>query len=280
MALKSLVVFVEPSSIGDTRVRYAVELARRHRAHLIGVFVQPKAWDTQRSDEFIRGADAIRKMMARHEVAEHDVLVSAEASFSHEAGNEDFSHEFQIIQDGDEDDRARAICLHTDLVIAGHPQPGGLPKTWTPERMLLDTGIPFLILPKEWPTERLAANVLLAWNASREARRAVSDALPFLTAAQSVAVAIVDTETGSSLDEHSGAEIAKFLLRHGIKPHIEHLNSEQASIADVILEHAVRNKSDMIVLGAYSHSKARELLFGGVTRSLLNSVTIPTLISH
>ena len=280
MALKSLVVFIEPSSIGDLRVRYAVELARRHRAHLIGVFVQPKAWDTERSDEFIRGADAVRSMMARHDVAEHDALVSAEACFAREAGHDTFTHEFQIIRDDDADDRARMICLHTDLVIAGHPEPGGLPKAWSPERMLIATGIPFLIVPNEWPVERVATNILLAWNGSREARRAVNDALPFLIAAQSVAVVIVNSETNSASDEHSGAEIANFLLHHGVEPHVEHLGSRLASIADVILDYAVRNRSDLIVIGACSHSKTRELLFGGVTRSLLRSVTIPTLIAH
>ena len=280
LAFKSLVVFVEPSSVGESRVRYAVKLALHHHAHLIGVFVVPKAWDSEPSDSYVRGAEAIRSMLARHEAAERAALMLAGQSFAQAAGHQDFTCEFRVIHDGDTGDLARVNSLHSDLVIVGHPLPGGLPKPWSPERMLIATGVPFLIIPKEWQSEYVATNVLLAWNASREARRAISDALPILIAARSVAVVVVDPEKNASHGEEPGADIAHFLSRHGVIAHVERLSSNRMPVADVILGYAARDKSDLIVLGAYSHSQTQEMLFGGVTRSLLKSVTIPTLIAH
>jgi nucleotide-binding universal stress UspA family protein len=122
--------------------------------------------------------------------------------------------------------------------------------------------------------------VLLAWNASREARRAISDALPILIAAQSVAVVVVDLAEIVSHGEEPGADIAHFLSRHGVIAYVEQLSSSEASVAETIFNFATRDKVDLSVLGAYSHSQTREMLFGGVTRSLLNSVTISTLIAH
>lgn len=280
MALKSLVVFVEPSSLGESRVRYAVKLALRHHAHLIGVFIVPKAWDSEPSDSYVRGAEAIRSMLARHEAAERRTLQRASDSFAQAAGHSDFTSEFRVIRDGDAGDLAKVNSLHSDLVIVGHPLPGGLPKPWSPERMLIATGIPFLIIPKEWQSDHVATNVLLAWNASREARRAISDALPILMAARSVTVVVVDPDKTNAHGEEPGADIAHFLSRHGVAAHVEQLRSNGTTVADTILDFAKRDKSDLIVLGAYSHSRTREILFGGVTRSLLQLVAIPTLIAH
>ncbi len=280
LSLKSLIVFIEPSSVAESRLRYAVKLALQHHAHLIGVFIVPKAWDSEPADCYIRGADAIRNMLARHEAAERDTLLSAGRKFEQAAGHDDFTYEFRVIRDSDAGDLARVNCLHSDLVIVGHPLPGGLPKLWSPERMLISTGVPFLIIPDEWQSELMPTNVLLAWNASREARRAISDSLAILMTAQSVAVVVVDPERNLSHGEEPGADIAHFLSRHGVVARVEQLSSNQASVADTILDYAARDKSDLIVLGAYSHSQTRERLFGGVTRSLLKSVTIPTLISH
>jgi nucleotide-binding universal stress UspA family protein len=280
MALKSLVVFVEPSDAGEARVRYAVRLAMQHEAHLIGVFIVPTAWETDPSDCYIRGTGAIREMVERHNAAERAALSAAGDKFAALAGRESYSFEFRVVRDGDTAELARLQCLHTDLAVVGHPSPGGLPNRWSPEQMLLSTGVPLLIVPQGWHDAPVATNVLLAWNASREARRAITDSLPLLRAARSVSVVVVDAEKNELHGQEPGADIAHFLSRHRVPTQVEQLHSKGAPIAKVILNYAAENHSDLIVLGAYSHSPKRELLFGGVTRSLLNPVTIPTLIAH
>lgn len=280
MALKSLVVFVDPTAVCEARIRYAARLAVQHGAHLIGAFVMPKAWQNDRSNAFIQGGSAIREMLERHGLAERKALSDASQRFETLAGREGPSFEFRVVQDNEIVDLALLHCLHTDLVVVGHPAPGGLPPPWTPERMLLSSGVPHLIVPQDWRDGPVATNVLLAWNASREARRAVTDSMPILAEAASVAVVVVDAEKNQMHGHEAGANMAHFLSRHGVTARVEQLQSRGAQVADVIRRYAADDKSDLIVLGAYSHSARRELLFGGVTRSLLANVTIPTLISH
>lgn len=279
MALKSLAVFVEPSDAGESRVRYAVKLAMQHGAHLIGVFIVPRTWENERAD-YIRGASAIREMVERHNAAERAALLAVGQKFEALAGRDSYSFEFRVIGDGDTGELARLNCLHTDLVIVGHPSPGGLPRQWSPEQMLIATGVPMIILPQEWRHEAIATNILLAWNASREARRAITDSLAILKAARSVSIVVIDAEKTGLHGQEPGADIAHFLSRHGVRARVEQLRSEGSAIADVIIRYAAEDRSDLIVLGAYSRSRNSELLFGGVTRSMLSAVTIPTLIAH
>ncbi|MBB1092614.1 universal stress protein [Rhodopseudomonas pseudopalustris] len=280
MSLKSLVVFVESTDACEARIRYAARLALRHDAHLIGAFVLKNAWRNDRSDGFIQGGGAIREMLERHGLAERKALQDATQRFEALAGRENSSFEFRVLRDDDIGNLARLHCLHTDLVVVGHPAPGGLPSTWLPEQMLLSAGVPLLIVPQGWSDGPIANNVLLAWNASREARRAITDSLPILKAADSVAVVVVDAEKNPLHGHEPGADIAHLLSRHGVAVRVEQLQSKGTSVADTIRRFAAEDQSDLIVLGAYGHSRRRELLFGGVTQSLLSTVTVPTLIAH
>ncbi|MCG6206526.1 universal stress protein [Rhodopseudomonas sp. HC1] len=146
--------------------------------------------------------------------------------------------------------------------------------------MLLSSGVPHLIVPQGWHDGPVATKVLLAWNGSREARRAITDSLPILKAAESVAVVVIDAGKNPLHGPEPGADIAHLLSRHGVTARVEQLQSKGTPVADVIRRFAADDRSDLIVLGAFSHSPKRELLFGGVTRSLLGVVTIPMLIAH
>ncbi|MGH6809179.1 MAG: universal stress protein, partial [Ensifer adhaerens] len=146
--------------------------------------------------------------------------------------------------------------------------------------MLLATGVPLLIVPDTWNPDSIAERILLGWNASREARRAITDSLPLLTAAQSVSVVVVDSDGNPRHGEEPGADVALYLSRHGANVIVEHVQSSGHPVAEVLQVVAKRNNSDLLVVGAYSHSRSRQTLFGGVTRALLANVTIPLLIAH
>ena len=154
-----------------------------------------------------------------------------------------------------------------------------LPSDWSAEALLIATGVPFLLLPEPW-TGSAAEHVVVAWNASREARRAIADALPFLVGALSVTILVVDPQKNPRHGEEPGADVAHYLTRHGAKVVVEQVQSHGDPIANVILAYAERHNTDLIVVGAYSHARTTEMIFGGVTRSLLRDAAVPLLIAH
>ncbi len=258
---------------------YAVRMAARHAAHLIGIFVVPSIWGDSPSESFVRGPQAVRQVIASHQSSEAVSIEAAKRSFSAICAREAISFEFRHFRQDDVNDSAALNSLHTDLVIVGGVRGGGLPTNWSAEALLLATGVPFLLLPEPW-TGSAAEHVVVAWNASREARRAIADALPLLVGAPSVTILVVDPQKNPRHGDEPGADVAHYLTRHGAKVVVEQVQSHGAPIANVILAYAERHQTDLIVVGAYSRTRTSEMLFGGVTRSLLRDAAIPLLIAH
>ena len=279
MPLKTIAVFVDPSAVGEARTAYAVKLALRHRAHLIGIFAVPSGWDGSPSASFVRGQAAIRQLIEQHAASELAATDAANRSFSTVSTREVISFEFRFLHQDDPNKSAALNALHSDLVIVGGPGLSGLPREWSAEGLLLATGVPFLLLPERW-TGPAAEHVMVAWNASREARRAIADALPLLVGALSVTILVVDPQKNSRHGEEPGADVALNLSRHGAQVVVEQVRSSGEPVADVILGFAKRHNSDLIVVGAYSHARTAEMIFGGVTRRLLRDTAVPLLIAH
>jgi nucleotide-binding universal stress UspA family protein len=150
-----------------------------------------------------------------------------------------------------------------------------------PEQVALASGRPVLIVPYAGHFDNVGRRVLIAWNATREAARAVSDAMPLLTSAELVTVLTIDPREGPhGHGELPGADIALHLARHGVKAQIERTVSAGMPVGEVLLSRVADLGADLIVMGAYGHSRAREVLLGGATRSVLRSMTVPVLMSH
>ena len=279
MPFKSIAVFVDATPAGEARTCYAARMASHHGAHLIGIFVVPSISGGSPAECFVQGRQAVRQVIAGHQAKEAAAIDAAKRSFSAACTREDIGSEFRFLNQGDFHDGAALNSLHTDLVIVGGARPGGLPNDWSAEALVLATGVPFLLLPEPW-TGAAAEHVVVAWNASREARRAIADALPFLTSAKSVTVLVVDPERNPRHGEEPGADVARYLIRHGVKVVVEQVQSQGESIARIILTYAERHDTDLIVAGAYSHPRTTEMIFGGVTRSLLRDAAVPLLIAH
>jgi nucleotide-binding universal stress UspA family protein len=280
MSLKTVVVFVDFSPSGNARSRYAVNLCLRHGAHLVGVFVAPSGSSSNHTGSYVRGERAIRDMIEHNSEKEAAASHAARKGFTAATERENIGFDFRVIRENDADEQAKIHSLYADLIIVGHPRPGGLPANWSPEDMLFETGVPLLIVPDEWNKETVAERILLAWNASREARRAITDSLPLLTMAESVSAVLVDFDKNPQHGEVPGADLAHYLSRHGAKVAVEHVRSEGHPVAEILQMTAERNNIDLIVVGAYSHSRSRQTIFGGVTRALLANVKIPLLIAH
>lgn len=155
-----------------------------------------------------------------------------------------------------------------DLIITGPPDKSAsanLYRSTDLGSLVLNAGRPVLVAALD--AERLAADkALVAWKDTREARRAVADAIPLLTLAQEVAVVTVE-ETEGSMSSTGVEDVAAYLARHGIKARAEIIAGHDDSAA--LTSHARSMKADLVVSGAYGHSRLREWVFGGVTRSLL-----------
>jgi nucleotide-binding universal stress UspA family protein len=171
---------------------------------------------------------------------------------------------------------------NADLVIVGQADPEH-PPTGGPlvEDLLMTAGRPLLIIPYVGHFERLGATILVGWTNSREATRAVNDAIPLLAKAASVTV-LSARPSGRRPATHdaTGAEITRHLARHGIRAKAAQTVMTGGSASDVLLSYAADVSADLLVVGGYGHSRLRELVLGGVTRDLLHHMTLPVLMSH
>ncbi|MDE0409223.1 MAG: universal stress protein, partial [Alphaproteobacteria bacterium] len=148
--------------------------------------------------------------------------------------------------------------------------------------LTMSCGRPVLVVPNSGRFDRPGRHVLVCWNASREATRAVNDAMPLLQRAEKVVVLSVNPHRPSGGDhgEIPSANIALHLARHGVNAEAANTTADGISVADIVLSHVSDRGIDLIVAGAWGHSRMREWAFGGVTESLLRDVTVPALMSH
>src|SRR5258707_37286 len=281
MTLKNIGVFVDATPEGEKRIDYAATLARQCGAHLAGIHVVSAVRPEYRPDYYVVGEKAIRASFAWRKAADEAAATSVRRSFEAISAKRDLSAEFRVIRRGGPDEDLILSSLHSDLVVIGQRELHELPGYLSPERLLLASGAPILVVPSGWKSEPIGNKILVGWNASREARRAVADALPFLVAAHSVTLLVVDSNKRADRHgEEPGADIALYLARHGARVEVEQVSSRGSPVADIILSYAADHGVDLIVIGAYSHARSVEMVFGGVTRTLLKQAPVPVLMSQ
>ena len=173
---------------------------------------------------------------------------------------------------------------YVDLIVLGQSDPddpqGALFRP-LPEEVALAVGRPILIIPYAGSWREIGRRVLVGWDASREATRAINDAMPLLAGAASVTVLAIDPVDGpAGHGEVPGADIALHLARHGVNATIEATVSAGIGVGNALLSRASDLEADLLVMGAYGHSRVRELLLGGATRTVLDSMTLPILMAH
>lgn len=281
-----MLVQLDAAASSDARLDVAVDLARRHGAHLTGLC----AVDVMRLAGFATGVvgsgNSAALAMLVDQVREEALQAAAriEVGFRERLRRDGIEGEWRLVEGGIAD----TVALHTryaDLAVLGQDDPGGpaLPD-WgvsAVERTLFASGRPVLVVPYAGRFEMVGRRALVGWNASREAARAVNDALPLLAEAEAVTVLAVNPRHGvGGHGDVPAADIVLHLARHGAHATAAHTLAEGISDADILLNYAADLSADLIVVGAYGHSRMRELVLGGVTRALLNRMTVPVLMSH
>jgi nucleotide-binding universal stress UspA family protein len=284
MAIKDILVHLDASARSQVRLGVAAALAARHGAHLTALHVVdlpppdvfygfPSAFmDVQRAEDVIE-----RMRAARVEEAE-----GIKTGFLDRLRRDGLEGEWRLVE-GEAGDMVALHTRYADLVVVGQPDPNnpGGRGTEVSATALMSSGRPLLVIPFAGNFTEIGNNVLVGWNGTGEAARALNDAIPLLHHAKKVTVLAINPRHGIGGDgDVPAADIALHLARHGIKAEAAHTVAKDIGEGDALLSYAADLGVDLLVCGMYGHSRLRELAFGGVTRSLLTEMTVPVLMAH
>jgi nucleotide-binding universal stress UspA family protein len=172
------------------------------------------------------------------------------------------------------------IARRFDLAVVGQARPReGATEELLIEGALFESGRPVVVVPFVQTRAATLERVLVCWDGSRPATRAIADALPFLRRAKAIDIVAVSGERGKG-GELAGTNMARHLARHGLQVELKRVSAGNADVPSAIRSHAAETGADFMVMGGYGHSRLREFILGGVTRTVLTSSTIPVLMSH
>jgi nucleotide-binding universal stress UspA family protein len=296
MALKDILVGVDPSTAGEGRLKLAFNLVRAHKAHITacyimreehaapspimpgvpvspgpGILVAPQAGPTLGGTVPTPISPASREAERAEQVEE---------LFRTELRAHGLGGEWHLLSPGETAvfiDLAKSF----DLTILGQLSPEIRSTGFRPDEIVIATGRPVLVVPYAGAFDTVGRRALVAWDGTREAARAANDALPLLENAEAVTVMFVGARETALEEHHPSIErMVHHLQRHGIAARAEETLQGDLRISDVLLSRAADLAADLLVAGAYHHSQLREALVGGVSRELLDHMTVSVLMSH
>jgi nucleotide-binding universal stress UspA family protein len=272
--IAEIVVFIDGQSESAGILRFAGALAQEHDAHLIGVFIQPELEYT-RAETFARGKGML-EVREVHRAQLERVEKRQRALFEDIVVHQGIRSEWRSLTHRSSEAGAAAHCA--DLTVIARSERSG--KVTSPpglvESLILTSGRPVILFPLNGTVSHIR-RILVGWNAGRQAVRAVADALPLLVRAEAVEVLAVDPERHRDSGQ---ADIARHLARHGAHVDVRRVSSGGADIGRVLLSQAARFGADLVVIGAYGHSRLSEWVFGGVTQTVLREAGLPVLMSR
>jgi nucleotide-binding universal stress UspA family protein len=269
----SILVHVEPLPAGDARLQVAVDLARDLDARLIGLGAE--TLEPYPTVEPLTGYAVGEWLVLLQEQVNND-LKAAEKAFRQAASGLDC--EWRSAQDFP----TRALARNAraaDLLVASPPGPGNGSRAVDPEELVMTAGRPVLLAPPDAKALR-GETVVVAWKDTRESRRATADALPLLRRAGEVIVQAVCETDDDDCTGYQTADVAAALKRHGVNARAAVVNARPAAVGEALRTAAEAAGADLIVAGAYGHSRAREWVFGGVTYDLIHRPPCFVLLSH
>jgi nucleotide-binding universal stress UspA family protein len=282
MALKDILVHLDTTPRCAMRLAMAAGLAVRHGAHLTGVHVI----DIPSANYFYGAAmpfvpanpeEIVQRIRAEATAA----AAPLEQTFRECLSSNGIEGEWRLV----EGNPSTMVALHAryaDVTVVGQPnQSAPQDSDAVTVTTVMTSGRPVLAIPFAGDFPVVGERVLVAWNASREAARAVNDALPLIAGAKQVTILAINPHRGVGGDgEVPAADIALHLARHGVKAEAAHTVARDISDGEALLSYAADLGVDLLIAGAYGHSRAREMVFGGVTRTLIAEMTVPVLLSH
>ncbi|CAB3751167.1 universal stress protein [Paraburkholderia solisilvae] len=281
MSYKTLLVHIDDSRRCAARVAVALDLAQRFDAHLIGLYVvsQDLFQPLFRMDDSMQLSTLEEQHMQRQ--------LHAQTAFHDAAQRAGCDRVEWRAPPGPAVEIATLHARHADLLVLGQRDPED-PAAYVArhfiEDLLMECGRPALVLPYAGEIATLGENVVVAWDGSREAARALSDSLPLIRRARFATIESVERHAhgdGTHGEPPVSIDVAAFLERHGIRASF----STTPAVAGVSTGATLLNRvadlhADLLVMGAFGHPRAQERVLGGATRTLLESMTVPVLMSH
>lgn len=260
-------------------IAVAASLARPGGAHVIGLYVAPSAQLPEEFGGAVAGAVVDEQLRGFEEQAQR-----IKELFEDRMKNNTFTYEWRFDKSSYDKTVSDSVIDHAravDLVIVSQ----GAQNIWideVPEHVLMEAGRPVLVIPSKGNFEKLGSEIVVAWKDTKEATRAVFDAIPLLQKARQVKVvtAIEDDEHAADPRRSYGAGLAAALSRHGINVEIDVQAKGQASVGRWLLESVSSGGQDLLVMGVYGHSRFREFFLGGASRDVLRDMTVPVLMAR
>lgn len=280
MPYRDLLVHLDDTESCAGRVDAAIRLAAQHHAHLTGLYLTVEVPLSSYIREYV--PPDVRATMASQAKARADAAL---ARFGEAVAASGIAYETRLDEALDTT-LPGVLSMHAryaDLLVLGQVDPEEPPEVGRhlAEEVLLSAGRPALVVPHIGAAATVGERVVVAWDASREAARAVSDAMPLLERAKSVLVVSFDPKpTPFGHGELPGADIALHLARHGVEVEVQREDAGELDVGNALLSYVADRGADLLVMGAYAHSRVRELVLGGVTRTMLESMTVPVLMAH
>jgi nucleotide-binding universal stress UspA family protein len=278
MSFNDIIVYVDGTEAAKARVRFAVALAKEQVAHLIGIAFAPKALLPLYGADvgFADMSEVLEGVKSQGEAALESFKACAAAAGVGAEGrlmqgmSEEFPHDFA------------AFARQVDLTILGQPRDGDplIGQYALAERCLFASGRPVMIVPAAPAEITLKGTVVAAWDGSAEAARAFNDALTFLKPAHRVVLFVGVIDGTGEAGEPATDDMVAHLQRHGVSVEVVRVPASEGDIGRLLLSQAKEHQADMIVMGAFHHSRWREFILGGVTLTMLEEATIPLFMAH
>lgn len=279
MAFKSILTITTDAEDSTHQLEVAVDLARREDAHLdvlcVGV-------DQTQTGYYYAGATAILTQEAYNQAK--DDVARAEKAVRERLASEDirWAVDSAVAQVGALSGPVGMLARFADIVVLDKPYGPG--RSYASEAILeaalFEGGAPVLVLPGKAQDAKFGKRVVLAWNQSDESLRAARAALPVLKSAAAVNITIIDPPAHGPERSDPGGMLSQLLSRHGIHAEVSVLARTLPKTSEVLSRHARDLDADLIVMGAYGHSRFREAILGGTTRNMLEMADIPVLMAH
>jgi nucleotide-binding universal stress UspA family protein len=275
--IKDILVNLTIDSPHDVSGDYALSVAAAFEAHLTGVAFayEPVIPGTLFDTGAVASIIDARRAEARR------LALTARDAFDKAARLASVRAEARVIDSGaaGAGDVFGRLARGYDLSIVAQARPdGNLAEDLIVEAALFDSGRPVLVVPYIQRTGLKLDRVMVCWDGSRSAARAIGDAMPVLERASAVDVVTIDSR--ERRNEIVGIDIAEHLARHGRKVELKPVVATDPDVAGTILSYAADNGTDLIVMGGYGHSRLREFVLGGTTRGILGAMTVPTFMAH
>jgi nucleotide-binding universal stress UspA family protein len=278
METRDILVVIENAAAVPQRLAPAAAIATRFGARLTGFFAS--GYPIMASYGDVSGWS---QLVDAYMEAQRREAAAAGATFRETLDRDKLQGEW-IFREADETGSAIAEAALYDLVVVGQPNPdagitGGIGLR--AEEIVLSCGRPVLVVPYAGEFADVGRRVLVAWNGSREAARALHDAMFLLSGAEAMTVIEIDPPApGIAAPAVSAAQVAAALSRRGIAAKSESETTGDISVEDLLLSRAADLGADLLVMGAYGHSRMREMVLGGVSRGIFRHMTLPVLMAH